>query len=89
MWIAFLSPMIALSTGIKLDDLIKYVKIMFIGSLIENMFEESKKWNGTPYHPFLDNYPLYRHLSSQQQVPYNKSDLSFVSQISKGQLLRF
>lgn len=47
-------------------------------SVIENMLQFSKKWNHTPYHPFLDNYPQYQHHLEGQQEPFNNSDISFI-----------
>ena len=56
------------------------------------MLDISKELNTTQYHPFLDSYPLYQHLKSQQKYftfnNINVTDTSFSDTMSKGEYLK-
>ena len=64
----------------------------YIYSLIENMLWISKESNVTQYHPFLDSYPLYQNLKSQQKYStfnnINITDTTFSNTMSEGEYLK-
>ena len=56
------------------------------------MLEISKESNTSQYHPFLDSYPLYQNLKSQQKYStfnnINITDTTFSNTMSEGEYLK-